>query len=262
MAEPSAEQMPWIAAIGAAPTCELVWLGTDGAPNAVPATPLLHRGRPAVAFPYAAAATGRALGAAAEAAMVLSDDRLTGSSWRPLAVLGRPVAVEDTGGELFTADLLPQELAKHPPSRALADSILLRRENWWYLPRVIVTLEPAAVRDVPARPGGRGTVLGVASRDGLRVESRPATDLVEAVDPAQVDLGVPDGEAVVLRHDFSEPDLERWVAETTYGRITRGRFTAERTVGDPVLPPPWGLLTRLRRHRRLARDCRRALARR
>lgn len=251
----------WIRAVASAGVAELVWINADGRPDAAAVTPLLLDDTPAVAFSYERAQTAREAGAAASIAVVLSDRRMAGRSWRPLAVIGRPRLVEDRDGELFTGRLLTEQLRKHPPSRALADSILLRREHWWFLPRLVVVIEPDAVIDIAERAAADG-MLAVAEDDRLRVASvRCDPDgRLAAVDgtlPAQDGREHP---AVVLRHDFST-DLERWPVTRTRGVLHGDTLRTTEPIADPVVPAPLSLLARLRQHRNLARACRRELAR-
>jgi hypothetical protein len=122
-----------------------------------------------------------AVGAAGLAELVLSEPRLTGSAWEPLAALGRLTLLEDGDGGLFTDELLAQELRKHPPARALAASPLLRREHWWYLPRLVLLLEAPEVVPLRSREGPGDAVLAVD--DGglpvatVRVPDREAAPL-------------------------------------------------------------------------------------
>lgn len=249
-------------AIQTATVGELAWLDGAGRPDACPVTPLLLADQPAVAYPYAQAALARRLAAAPVAALVVSDDRLTARGWRPVAVTGRPRLVEDERGELFTEQLLGQELRKYPPARALIDSPLLRREHWWYLPRLIVVLEAGSAAPVGARPGGTGEVLAVAG-DGERLY----VDTVERAGDGYGNTRVVSlagrppvtGPAVLLGHDFSAPDLERWTPWTTRGRLAGGALTVAEPPARTGLEPPLGLWRRLARHRGLERACRRAL---
>ncbi|MGH3519935.1 MAG: hypothetical protein ACRDQ7_21635 [Haloechinothrix sp.] len=262
---------PWVTALHSAGVCEVIWVPADGRPDAVAATPLVWNDRPTLAFPYAQAQVGRSISAARQVAVVLSDARLTGSGWHPIAVVGRPELIEDRAGSVFTAELLDQELRKHPPSRVLADSILLRREHWWFLPRILITIEPEAVISVAARKGGTAdAVLGVSEVDPAGDRLRVATVQLEGDErnrPTVLPLGtgaLPAGDepprpAVLLRHDFSEPDLERWSSWTASGTLTGDVFDTEGQRGSVVLPPPPGLLARMRRQRDLARSCRREL---
>ncbi|GAB3855223.1 hypothetical protein GCM10029963_49600 [Micromonospora andamanensis] len=250
-------------AIQAATVGELAWLDRDGRPQARPVTPLLLGDRPAVAFPYAEVGLARQLATAPDAALVVSDDRLTGRTWRPVAVAGRPRLTEDRDGALFVERLLDQELRKYPPARALIDSPLLRREHWWYLPRLIVALEVVSATAVGARVGGAGEVLAVARDDQhLYVDSvtRPDREGAEPVRVRSLAGRLPaNGPAVLLGHDFSAPDLERWTPWTTRGELTDGVLAVTAAPARTALAPPLGLWRRLTRQRRLARACQDAL---
>src|SRR5690606_23965162 len=124
-----------VQSVRASTVAELSWIGAAGRPDALPAVPLLLMGEPAIAYPYAYADLARQIAASSRVALTLSGPRLTGRPWQPLTVTARPRLIEDADGELFEAELLTEELRKFPPSRTLADSLLLRRENWWYVPR-------------------------------------------------------------------------------------------------------------------------------
>ena len=216
--------------------------------------PLVLGGQPAVALPWAQVETARAAAAGGTAALVLSDPRLTGSAWEPLVAAGRLTLVEDTDGELFADQLLDQELRKHPPSRALADSHMLRREHWWYLPRLILVLE--TVEAVPAgrRDGPLDAVLAVDD-DGLQVRTVRVADW--DADPVELDdapLTVR-GPAVLVGQEISVPDVEQWTVHTTTGRYADGRLTEVVPAPTRELEPRPGLLTRIRRQRALERAC-------
>lgn len=251
--------------VAAACVAELAWPGPDGLPYAEPATPLLLGKEPALAYPYAREEHARTVAAAALVAVVLSDDRMTSREWSPTLLWARPRLLEDRDGSLFGAELITQELLKYPPSRALIDSPLLRREHWWYLPRLVVAMEVTAVEPVGARPGGHGALLAVAGHGQLSVDT--VTVANDAAHPDGTDRlqltsrtgGVaPDGPAVLLGHDFS-PDLETWEPWTVRGRLSWPMLTvaerSERRAADRR-PKLW---TRLRRQHRLQRACRRAL---
>lgn len=259
-------------AVRAASVGELAWLRVDGRPRAAPVTPLLLDGQPAVAYPYASAALAREVAAAPVVALLVTDDRMTGRGWRPLAASGRPRLVEDHEGELVRDRLLGQELRKYPPARALADSPLLRREHWWYIPRLVVTIEVTSVEPLGAREGGSGEVLAVAAGGQLAVDTvRRAGDEPDRVRVAslaavstaggtQLRGPAAGGEAVLFGHDFSVPDLERWTPWTTRGRFGDGVVTVAEHPRHTSLEPPPGLWRRLRRQYTLERGCRRALA--
>lgn len=247
--------------VNAAAVAELAWLAADGQPHATAVTPLLLDESPAVAFPYAQLATARQIAAASQLAMVLSDPRMTGGGWQPVAVSGAPHLTEDREGDMFAARLLEQELRKFPPARALADSLLLRRENWWYLPRLIVAIDGAAVSPVGERVGGAGGVLVVASGSQLYVDTvRPEPGGGDRLRlPSLAGHEPPDGPAVLFGHDFSVPDLEVWTPWTTRGQLGYGFLAvAERPERTGLGPVP-GLWQRLRRHRQLERACRRGI---
>ncbi|MDQ3628087.1 MAG: pyridoxamine 5'-phosphate oxidase family protein [Actinomycetota bacterium] len=251
---------------------ELCWSDPQGSPRATAIVPLEHEGRPALALHWSQWPAVRELAASPGVAWVLSDRRLAQRDWQPGVGLGRVRLVVDQDGSVFTDSMLDQELRKHPPSRAFADSHVLRREHWWFLPRLILVLEPTAVHGIGERTDAdlQG-VLAVGSGGGdLSVDT-------VALDPASVNavLDTPvtctslgrrpaqrPGAAVLLRHDFSVPDLERWGRAVTSGRWDRAGLRAvERPVAvtAPTLPPAPGLRHRLRRHRELERECRRAL---
>jgi len=248
-----------MSAVGAAAVAELVWV-VDGSPDAMPVVPLRLDERVAIAMPYAGADRLRPLRSATSVALVLSDPRLAGQAWRPLALRGRPFLVEDLSGEVFEAELLDQELRKHPPSRALADSLMLRHENWWYLPRLLVTFEPVDVVPVGARTSPRAqAVLALAAASGrVEVETVDVDDWSQR--PLTMSSAYDEANAVLLTHDFSEPDLERWVAHLLTGRLAGGSL---RVTHGPLGPLPplrgLGLRERIRRHREIERGCRRGI---
>jgi hypothetical protein len=248
-------------AVDAAAVAELAWV-VDGVPAAMPVVPLRLDGRPAVALPYATADRARGLASASSVALVLSDPRLAGRAWSPTAVRGdRPTLRDDVTGEEFAARLLDQELRKHPPSRALVDSPLLCRENWWYLPRLLITFEPTAVTPVGARTDPRTQALLALSRTGGRLDVRTVDVGDWSARPLEVQPAEGDGAAVLLAHDFTEPDVERWMAHVLTGHLSGG---ALRVTHGPLGPPPplrtLGLLARVRRHRELERGCRQGIS--
>jgi hypothetical protein len=252
-------------AVRAATVAELCWRRPDGLPGAAPVVPLVLAGAPVVAVPYAHEAWARTVAASPTAGLVLSDPRMTGSAWRSLAVVGTPTLVEDEEGEVFCAQLLEEELRKHPPSRAYADSALLRREHWWYLPRLLLRLEDGVPREVGARDGDRDAVLTVATADGglhvdtVRVEDWDAdpVDVRSLGSPGStaVRRDPPDGPAVLLGHEFSVPDLERWSPHVTTGTLAGGRLAVDARPEGRGLERVPGLLARVRRHRALEKAC-------
>ncbi|MGY1907406.1 hypothetical protein ACI8AE_09845 [Modestobacter sp. SYSU DS0902] len=232
---------------------ELLWRVPGGPPGALGVVPLLLGGRPAVALPWAQVAAARSVAAADAAALVLSDPRLTGAGWEPLVLSGRFTLVEDGDGRLFTDELLPQELRKHPPSRALADSVMLRREHWWYLPRLVLVLEGPRVAPTGRRDGPADAVLAVDD-GGLHV----GTVRVGEWDADPLPLrGAPDrsGPAALVGQEVSVPDAERWTVHVTTGRLAGGRLSDVTPAAGRELEPTPGLLARVRRQRALHRAC-------
>jgi hypothetical protein len=247
------------ASVRAAGVAELVWSdGEATGPQAIGVVPLLLGNSPAVALPWGYEEQARAVAAARSAALVLSEPRLAGASWRPLAVLGRPRLVEDGDGSLFVDRLLDQELRKHPPSRALARSAILRREHWWYLPRLVLLIESPQVVPVAGRQGPLDAVLAVHDR-GLHVSTVRVAAWED--DPIEIRHAAPEvsGPAVLVGQEVSEPDAERWTVHVTRGRYADGRFTDVQPAVTRTLEPVPGLRARVRRQRQLERACVKAL---
>src|SRR5699024_8102186 len=119
-----------------ASTAELHWTTPNG-PHGSPVVPLVWPGDrlPCVALPLVQLDEAESI----PATVALS---VPAASQRPeTLVASSEVSLEwDLSGERFLEHLLPQEVAKHPPTRLRADSLLARRENWWWLPRILVTL--------------------------------------------------------------------------------------------------------------------------
>jgi hypothetical protein len=238
----------------AAGLAELVWLAPPGPPRALGVVPLVLDGRPAVALPWAFADDARSAAGGTSAALVLSEPRLSGSAWRPIVAHGRLELIEDPAGSLFTESLLQQELREHPPSRALVDSPLLRRENWWFLPRLLLVLDVHSVEDGGRRDGPDDAVLAVDSGD-LLVRTVRVGDW--DADPLPVSGGpvTAAGPAVLVGQEVSVPDAERWTVHTTTGRYADGLLTGVVPAAVRALEPSPGLLTRVRRQRRLEKAC-------
>lgn len=243
---------------------ELCWIGPRDRPEAAPVTPLLLDDTPCLAIPYAHRVAVRELAAAPEAALVVSDARAAAD--RGVLAVG-PVRVEDDlEGTRFAERLLPQELAKYPPSRTLADTLLLRRENWWWLPRLIVTLDAVRrVEELLPRTDPDTEALLVRERSGLRVDTVrvPATD-ADRVTLTPLDGGELRGDgapALLLGHDYTLPDLERWEPWTVRGRLVGDELEPRERDGHPGQElAPLGLLARIRRQRWLERSCRREIS--
>ena len=249
-------------AVRSAATAELAWT-EDAAPAARAVVPLARDDTPVLAVPYADASWARSVATRPRVVLTISDRRLCGPTWRPLRLTAAPRLVEDREGGLFTEELLPQELRKHPPSRALADSPLLRREHWWYLPRLLLHLDVVATEDFPERTPAQDDLLVTVQGDAVhcpvvqavRVTSGPRPNRLTGLDGADVDDCA---DALVFGHDFTCPDLERWVSWAALGPVRSGVLDADLPVARAATGMP-GLRERLRRQRDLHRACLRGL---
>ena len=246
--------------VSAAGLAELIWSAAqDVPPQAIGAAPLLLGESPVVALPWAYEEQARAAASSSSVALVLSEPRLAGPAWQPVAAVGRPRLVEDNDGALFVERLLDQELRKHPPSRALAGSPILRREHWWYLPRLILMVESPRVVPVGSRNGPLDAVLAVQD-DGLQVST--VRVLAWNDDPillsGSASAGAA-GPAALVGQEVSVPDAERWTVHVTRGRCSDGHFTVVEPRQGRELEPVPGLRARVRRQRELERACVKAL---
>ena len=203
----------------------------------------------------------RAAASAGRATLTLTEGRSTGAGFRPVLARGRPRLVEDPEGDVYATELMLQELHRYPPARVYADSPLLQRENWWYLPRLLVELEVDEVRPLPGRADLEDHLLVVDGTAGLdvrtaRVVERRGERLSLAVDGAPAP-----GPAALFNQDASFPDLENWAQWSYHGTWDGSGFSVSQAPGAVGLPPTPGLLQRWRRHRHLERRCTAALRR-
>lgn len=241
--------------ISASSLAEVSWV-TAGVPQVRGVVPLLRRDVPVLAFTYADEDVAREVASAPVVTLSLTEPRSTGAAFQPLVVVGTPRLVEDPSGDVFAADLLPQELRRYPPSRLLADSPLLQREHWWYLPRLLVEIDVDAVAPVVTREDpARDHLLVVAGADGPVVR---VARLVDG-DPELVSLASqsppPPGPAVLFGQDASFPDLEQWTQWSYRGRWDGGGLQVEETPERTGLGRPPGLIERWRRQRDFERRC-------
>jgi hypothetical protein len=247
---------------------ELLWDDGPGTgPDAIVVVPLTDDGALCVALPYDQLARADRLAAAGTAVMTIANEALA----RGAPTLTAPVRVrrsDDLTGAVFEGSpLLLQELGKHPPSRRRLDSILLRREHWWYLPRIVLHLEPIEEpRPLPAT----GAVLAQVANDeftvrAVRIATHGAREVTfaraSAAAPAgpAAPTGRPVGRAVLLQHGAEPPDLERRWLHRWYGAVHGDRLTVDRleTWGREDRSP--GLIQRVRDEWALERDCRAGL---
>jgi hypothetical protein len=217
---------------------------------------------PVVAFTYADELLAREVAAADEVTLSLTDDRSTAHLFEPVVIRGRPRLLEDPTGIVFVDELLEQELVRFPPSRVLADSLMLRRENWWYLPRLIVEIDVTALEPVALRTELRDHLLAVGDRG--RIEVCPAGFAGNDAGAAfLLDVDGPTapaaGPAVVFGQDASFPDLERWSQWAWRGDWDGAWFTVREAPESFGLQPAPSLWQRWRQQRDLARRCREAI---
>jgi len=261
------------AALRSASVAELAWVDPRRGVVVSGVVPLLPDdigdGAPVLAFTWAEAALARSVGAANEIVLTLTDPRCTGSGFTPTLVRASPVLREDRTGAEFTEGLLREELRKYPPARRYADSPLLQREHWWYLPRLQVTLEVHSTSPFAARTDpGQGILAVHDGQLSVTVAALEDADVVTAAPVAGPEVlrprlagGVPPrpGPAVLFGHDLTYPDMEQWAQWTWRGQwdgdvlLVRERPPKIGLGRTPTLPQRW------RSHRELERRCRRAL---
>jgi hypothetical protein len=245
-----------------AATAELAYLDHSGNPRVRSITPVVSDGAPAFTLTYAEAEAAREINASPEVCLVFSDSRLAYAGWKSLFVSARTRLAADPKGDDFLERFLEQELRKHPPSRLYMDTLVLRRENWWYTPRLMLFLEDfgesrqIARRSVPKDTG----VLAWNSEDGLRAETVEVGDW----EAERMPLRHPDGEtafagadapAALLFHDFSVPDMEQETSLYITGRLSGGRLSVENREGSRELPALPGLISRFKFQRSLKKRC-------
>ncbi|WP_026152319.1 hypothetical protein [Actinopolyspora halophila] len=247
-------------------TAELCWVDGKGHPGVIAVTPLSDGETPCVALPYSCLPLARELSGAEEVGFSVTDGRSLGTGDDGLVAYGSVRVREDLTGEYFLHGLLEQELFKYPPSRLLADSVLSRRENWWWTPRLIVEMpSPERVVELAARvdPGKHALAVGDAS-------ARPEVSTV-SIDGFSTDrvkysrLGENEplraGSGVLFGHDYTASDFERWESWRAFGRFSAAELLIEHREGNGPgrRLAPLGLLERIRRRHRLAKECRRAI---
>jgi hypothetical protein len=252
----------------------VAWVDGGGAPRATGVVALTRGPVPVLALTFARADLARTLaGQGAEpstgqVALVLTETRSTGAGFVPRVLHATTRLEVDLSGDLYRGELIVQELHRYPPSRLLADSPLLCREHWWYLPRLVLELPDPEVSDLPVGTDGSARQV-LVTVDGDRPSislarlsgqngpgERPGLELLGGADP------VP-GPALLFGQDASFPDLERWEEWSWAGRVERsgsGWTLAVAQAPDRVgLPGVRRLLGRWQAHRRLERACRQGL---
>lgn len=200
---------------------------------------------------------------------------------KTLLATGRVDIRLDLAGEDFIDHLLTQEAAKHPPTRLRADSLMARRENWWWLPRVLITLtETAHVHALPARTRPEDALLVRQRPDDAERSEEPDVTVVAAAhwpnpgQTSQIELWSRDGAALngnnetafVFGHRHS-PDFERW--QRWYRSGTLQDDMLQVWSGDGAPQPgdehagaavPFTLRERWSNHRRTVKACKAGIA--
>ncbi|WP_153398467.1 pyridoxamine 5'-phosphate oxidase family protein [Ornithinicoccus halotolerans] len=261
-------------AVRASSLAELAWTGADGSPRAAAVMALTRGEQVLLALTFDRAALARDVVAARGPVVVaLTEPRGAAAGFRSVGLVGRPRLEADTQGQVYADELRLEELRRYPPARLLADSPLLCREHWWWLPRLLVTLEEPVWVPLPARTEPQDHLLVAAGPD------RPAVAVVRldpeaVVEPDRPELSLtvlggslPDrpGPAVVLGQDASFPDLERWASWQWEGLLQPAaggrpaRLAVSSAPASTGCPPVPGVWQRWRRQRALARACREGL---
>lgn len=237
---------------------ELSWVAPTG-PVGIPVVPLDWDDHPCAALPFAHAEVIDTLRSGV-ATFTVSDGSMLREETPGIAITGRVEITRDLDGDRFVEHLLEQEVVKHPPTRLRADSLMARRENWWWIGRIIVRLtEVLAQRELPKRDRPDDAVLVRGTGDA------PRADVVTASDwsGADITLWARDGHtlagadesAFAFAHAFS-PDFERWERWCRGGTLREDTLTASLSEGGPTGPlEPFGVLARLRNHRTVQRAC-------
>ncbi|CAN5917365.1 hypothetical protein BH23ACT10_BH23ACT10_39840 [soil metagenome] len=249
---------------------EVVWRTASGDLFATPIIPLVIDGQVVAALPFSQTPDARRLAEATTAVVVFSDSRMAWKGWTPCSV---PVNVEvtvDRAGDWTWTGALDQEVRKHPPARLLMDTAIQRREHWWYVPRWIVRLHPrgpstAIARRAAPDDGVLVTPTAPGGSPGLTAHSVAVDDwhgdavVVTPLDTATMWDATTAHEALLCTHDFAIPDQERTSMFEVAGTLEDRCLRVTERRGQPDLPST-RLAHRIRRHFRLERACRRALA--
>ncbi len=248
-----------------AAVAELSYLDADGSPRIEPLTPLLMQKEPAFALPYSRTDLANRLTKSPRVSLTFSDSRLARVGWSPLAVEGMVEVIADAEGDVFLDELLYWELRKFWPSRQLIGSLVLRRDNWWYVPRLILRFtETDTPRPVVRRTEPDHGILawktdkGFVSSDTVTVEDwESERPLVSPLSPQTTLPG--DVSAALLYHDFSIPDREQQANQHLLGRLENGRFSVASREGSRTLGKRPGIIARWRAQKELERRCKTGL---
>lgn len=236
---------------------EVGWVDPTGRPRAAGVVPLLLDGLPVLALTFDQVELATELAAADVVDLLVREPRNTGSAWRPGGWHCRSRLTEDLEGETWLEQLRLQELRRYPPARRYADSLLLCREHWWYLPRLLVRLEPVDALDPPPLRRDADDLLLVTTHDGGLVVGG-ADSAGGTLRPTWGPRPAP-GPGVVLGQDATFPDLEEWARWTRAVEVFDHEVVASEPLPEPGPPRVPGLRERWRRERHFTRACRRGL---
>lgn len=246
-------------------SAELSWLAPDG-PTGIPVVPLMWRSMPCVALPFAHFDAAESL-VGGVAAFSVTEGGTLAESTPAMGAVGPVEVVHDTEGTAFVEHMVEAEAVKHPPTRLRAGNLIGRRENWWWVGRILISLLRIDEQHETAKRHRATDAVLVADRDGI-----PQVDVVTAIRwpeaGQEIDPLRPDGRPVAgagsvfaFGHAHS-PDFERWERWHRKGRLEAGRMRVEEAVGTPAEElEPFGVWDRLRNHRDVQRACRRGIAR-
>ncbi|MGB3684171.1 MAG: pyridoxamine 5'-phosphate oxidase family protein [Rubrobacteraceae bacterium] len=247
----------------AAAVAELAYTGPDGVPRIEALTPLLLNKEPVFALPYARTDLARCLENDPRVSLTFSDSRLARVGWSPLTVEGSMEVTPDPEGDLFLEEPLYWELRKFWPSRQLIGSLVLRRDNWWYVSRLILSLteigtpKPITRRTDPDQGILAWKEAGTISSTTVRVDdwdsNRP---LVSPISQEPLPDNAP---STLLYHDFSVPDREQTASLNLTGTLNNGRLSVTHREGSRTLEKRPGLISRWRAQKDLERHCKSGL---
>lgn len=256
---------------GRSVTAELSWLTPQG-PVGIPVVPLVWPAqdptepeeRPCVALPLAHLDVIDTLtDGLATLSVTDGATRETG-----FVATGHVTVTPDIEGVLFAEHLVEQECYKHPPSRLRVDSLMARRENWWWMARMIVTfVSCSSEREIPARRKHTDALVVHEEAHRPRVDMvevgewpRKPGAQIEVQSPSEVEFASRASPAYLFGHQHS-PDFERWERWYRSGELAGTTMTVAAASGDPEADPqPFRLFSRLRNHWDVSRACRAGIA--
>lgn len=246
-----------------AAVAELAYIDEDGSPRIESLTPLTLEKEPVFALTYDRVDFAHKLEKSPGVSLTFSDSRLARVGWSPLAVEGRIEVLQDAEGETFLDELLPWELRKFWPSRQLIGSLVLQRDNWWYLPRLILRFtEFETPRPITRRTDPHHGILAWKTTEGISSDTVQVEDW-EADRPTIIsqapNTALQAGPAALLYHDFSVPDREQQAILHLSGRLENGRLSVASREGSRTLGKRPGIVARWREQKELEKRCRAGL---